>query len=464
MFRIASHYFDRSLLILLFIEAAVLLFSAFVGTLVRFPEKVIAFDELRSFIIPAIIFVGAMTLSMSAMGMYQNQASRGSAGLVSKLGSAYVISFILISVAFFVAPSAQMGRGVLALIFVVSSIGLLSTRLIFMKQHRSGRFASRVLVLGSGELAKECGDLAESLSGTSKYTIVGYLRVENEPLSVSEHQLVARKSTLFETARHYNAMNVVVALHNKRGENFPLAELLECKLRGIQITEASDFFERQACQIRVKSLHSSWLVFGGGFDQSDYRIFCKRAFDIAVSVSLALISIPVMAITTVMILLEDRGPIFYSQERVGLGGRTYMVHKFRSMACNAEQIGRPQWAMENDPRVTRVGGIIRKLRIDELPQLFNVLLGEMSFVGPRPERPYFVEQLSKCIPYYDLRHSIKPGITGMAQVRYAYGASVEDSLQKLQYDLYYVKNNSLFLDILILIDTVQVVLLGKGAR
>jgi lipopolysaccharide/colanic/teichoic acid biosynthesis glycosyltransferase len=171
-----------------------------------------------------------------------------------------------------------------------------------------------------------------------------------------------------------------------------------------------------------------------------------------------------MLVTTLLIFLEDRGPIFYQQERVGKNGRTYMVLKFRSMGINAEKPGTPQWASANDPRTTRIGKIIRKLRIDELPQIINVLRGEMSFVGPRPERPFFVEQLCKEIPFYNMRHSVKPGITGMAQVRYAYGASVEDSKQKLQYDLYYVKNNSLFLDILILFETVQVVLLGKGAR
>ncbi len=179
---------------------------------------------------------------------------------------------------------------------------------------------------------------------------------------------------------------------------------------------------------------------------------------------LAIVTLPIMAITTFFIYLEDRGPILYSQERVGRGGEPYMVHKFRSMRINAEKAGKPQWATKNDDRVTKVGGLIRKLRIDELPQIFNVVMGDMSFVGPRPERPFFVKELIAHIPYYDIRHSIKPGITGMAQVRYPYGASVEDAIQKLQYDLYYVKNNSLFLDMMILIDTIQVVLLGKGAR
>jgi sugar transferase (PEP-CTERM system associated) len=232
----------------------------------------------------------------------------------------------------------------------------------------------------------------------------------------------------------------------------------------VQVIDAAAFFEREACQIRVESLQPGWLVFGDGFDQSSLRTSGKQIFDFVVSALIFILTLPIMLLTAFLVFLEDQGPIFYKQERVGRLGRPYMVLKFRSMGINAEKAGSPQWASTNDPRTTRVGSVIRKLRIDELPQIINVLRGEMSFVGPRPERPFFVDQLSADVPFYNMRHSIKPGITGMAQVRYAYGASVEDSIQKLQYDLYYVKNNSLFLDILILLETVQVVLLGKGAR
>jgi sugar transferase (PEP-CTERM system associated) len=270
--------------------------------------------------------------------------------------------------------------------------------------------------------------------------------------------------SLLAMARKYHATEIVVSVQNRRGGGFPIQELLECKSNGIKVTDSAAFFEREACQIRVDSLQPSWLVFGSGFDQSVSRIFVKRTFDLVASIILSIITLPLMLLTALLIYIEDRGPIFYQQERVGKGGRLYKVLKFRSMRNNAEQGGRPQWAAQNDPRTTTVGAIIRKLRIDEIPQVLNVLKGEMSFVGPRPERPYFVKQLSETVPFYDIRHTIKPGITGMAQVRYQYGASVEDSVQKLQYDLYYVKNNSLFLDLLILIDTIPVVLIGKGAR
>ncbi|MFY7975234.1 MAG: exopolysaccharide biosynthesis polyprenyl glycosylphosphotransferase, partial [Rubrivivax sp.] len=211
-------------------------------------------------------------------------------------------------------------------------------------------------------------------------------------------------------------------------------------------------------------LNASWLIFGDGFNQGALRTFVKRVFDIFCALLLTLVSAPIMVITAFAIKLESRGPVFYRQERVGLEGKPFMVTKFRSMRTDAEKDGKPRWATQNDDRVTRIGHIIRRLRIDELPQLFNVLNGEMSLVGPRPERPFFVEQLTQEIPFYAVRHSVKPGVTGWAQVRYHYGSTVEDSQEKLQYDLYYVKNHTLFLDLVVLFETVGVVLTGKGAR
>lgn len=230
----------------------------------------------------------------------------------------------------------------------------------------------------------------------------------------------------------------------------------------MKVTDAATFFERETCQIRVDSLQPSWLVFGGGFDQSFIRIFMKRGFDLICSTLIMAVTFPIMLGAALAVWLEDRNPVFYSQERVGKDGKIFRVHKFRSMRADAEKGGTPQWAAQNDPRVTRVGNFMRKTRIDELPQILNVFKGDMSFVGPRPERAYFVQQLIEVVPYYNVRHSIKPGITGWAQVRYGYGSSAEDALQKLQYDLYYVKNNSLFLDVLILINTLKVVLFRSG--
>ena len=301
--------------------------------------------------------------------------------------------------------------------------------------------------------------------GYHQYEVIGFIPMQDEECCVPSSAIISSLVTLWVSmAKKYNASEIVVSVQNRRNGSFPIEELLECKLAGIKVTDAATFFEREASQIRVDSLQPSWLVFGGGFDQGFLRASIKRSFDLLASMILLVATFPVMLITAICIFVEDREPIFYQQERVGKDGHSFMVLKFRSMRNDAEIAGKPQWAATNDPRTTKVGRIIRKLRIDELPQILNVFKGEMSFVGPRPERPYFVKQLCEEIPYYNVRHSIKPGITGLAQVRYQYGASVDDAIQKLQYDLYYVKNNSLFLDFLILIDTLQVVLLGKGGR
>ncbi|MBI3368834.1 MAG: TIGR03013 family PEP-CTERM/XrtA system glycosyltransferase, partial [Burkholderiales bacterium] len=269
---------------------------------------------------------------------------------------------------------------------------------------------------------------------------------------------------LMEVARRHKVDEIVVALTERRAGSMPLRELLDCKLAGIRVFDMTTYFERMLGQIRVDYVNAGWLVFGDGFNQGFYRTAVKRAFDIVCSLVLIAVSAPIMILTAIVIVLESKGPVFYRQERVGANSRTFDVVKFRSMRTDAEKDGKPVWATAQDSRVTRVGNIIRKLRIDELPQLFNVLKGEMSLVGPRPERPYFVEQLTKEIPYYAVRHSIKPGVTGWAQVKYQYGSTIEDSQEKLQYDLYYVKNHSLFLDFVVLFETIGVVLTGKGAR
>jgi sugar transferase (PEP-CTERM system associated) len=258
---------------------------------------------------------------------------------------------------------------------------------------------------------------------------------------------------------------IVMAMDDRR-QQFPLKELLDCRLKGIDVVELASFLERETGKVYLDILIPSWMIFGDGFRRDFIRRYSERAFDIAASLVLLMLTLPVMLLTMLAIKLEEgvRAPLLYGQPRVGCGGKVFRVMKFRSMRTNAESDGRARWAKANDDRVTRVGRFIRKVRIDELPQLFNVLGGQMSFVGPRPERPEFVGQLSESIPYYDIRHAVKPGITGWAQLCYPYGASEQDALEKLQYDLYYVKNHSLVVDVLILLQTVEVILFNKGAR
>jgi sugar transferase (PEP-CTERM system associated) len=361
-------------------------------------------------------------------------------------------------------PVIQFVDSTRRLIFELGGAGIVMTRLAVFTSTRSSRLKSRLILVGNGALANDCMALAKDKRGLHQFDVVGCVAVAGEDSCVPASALLPEGPSLLDTVRKYGAQEIVVSVADRRNGTFPIRQLLDCALGGVRVIDAATFFEREACQIRVDSLLPSYLIFGGGFDQSFLRSSVKRVFDLIASFALGVATLPVMLMTALCIMLDDGGPILYRQERVGKDGKIFTVLKFRSMRNDAESDGTPKWATLDDPRVTKIGLWIRKLRIDELPQLLNVFNGDMSFVGPRPERAFFVDQLNANIAYYSVRHSIKPGITGLAQVRYQYGASLADAVRKLQYDLYYVKNNSLFLDLLILIETVQVVLLGKGSR
>lgn len=323
--------------------------------------------------------------------------------------------------------------------------------------------AARVLIFGTGPDAQFVGQVLRKSDPAIQ--IVGFYPGPTDgELSIPADQVLSRDEPLSDTARTLGVHQIIIAVHERRGGILPLRELLDCKLSGITVLDLSSYFERTLGQIRLNSLHVGWLIFGEGFRQGRGRTVVKRAFDVICAAILLLLALPVMALTALLILLEDGFPLFYRQERVGLNGRLFNVIKFRSMRTDAESDGKPRWATANDDRTTRVGRFIRKLRIDEIPQLYSVLIGDMSLVGPRPERPYFVDQLTHSVPFYAVRHSVQPGVTGWAQINYQYGASVEDSIQKLQFDLYYVKNHTLFLDLVIMLETIGVVLTGKGAQ
>jgi len=463
--KISNHYVSKIVFVMLFVEVLVLVGAAYAGAAVRLLDPASPnFQHLDHFFTSAVAFAVAIVFSMSAMGMYQLDFSEGLRNpFFLKLMPSFLMGFVILTLVFYIAPELYFGRGILSLIFILGALGIFAARIIFFKTSELRFLETRILFLGGGPLAKECSDLAAESNNYHHYNITGFIPVPSEELCVPQAKLLKVRDgdSLVSLASRYNVAEIVVSVQNRRG-GFPIKELLDCKLQGVKVTDAATFFERETCQIRVDSLQPSWLVFGGGFDQSYIRTFMKRGFDLVCSAIILVVSLPVMVLTALLIYLEDGAPVFYSQERVGKDGKTFKVHKFRSMRSDAEKGGKPQWAAHNDPRVTRIGNFIRRVRIDELPQILNVFAGEMSFVGPRPERPYFVEQLIEVVPYYNVRHSIKPGITGWAQVRYGYGSSAEDALQKLQYDLYYVKNNSLFLDVLVLIDTLKVVLFRSG--
>lgn len=414
-----------------------------------------------------VLFAGIFTLTMLGinmmLGLYQLRSLR----TISNTRARAVLSvYLAIPVAYglyTLIPIATVNTDLIQLSAMSAVFGVLVTRFGATHASATTMMRRRIMVFGTGVQALAVTEALEHSDPSAQ--IIGYYPGANEESpAVASGAVLSRNISLTDTAKNLKIDEIVVALSERRGGAMPLRELLDCKLQGIRVLDLASHFEQTLGQIRLDSLYAGWLIFGEGFRQGTFRTVVKRAFDIVFASILIVLAMPVMAITAICIVLEDGFPILYRQERVGLNGRLFKVIKFRSMRQDAEKDGKPIWAQARDNRITKIGQIIRKLRIDELPQLFSVLRGHMSLVGPRPERPFFVDQLTKEIPFYAVRHSVKPGVTGWAQVRYHYGATVEDSAEKLQYDLYYVKNHSLFLDIVVLFETVGVVLTGKGAH
>ena len=346
---------------------------------------------------------------------------------------------------------------------------LLALRMVLIWGFRKSFLMRRIVVLGDGPAAKA---VAEFLNGRKRSHLHHVQTVPSCPRPGKKaHRFGNLALQLDETrasflvrhlAQSLRADEIVVAVEDKRG--LAVAELLECKLRGIEVIDDLTFWEREAGQIDFARAGPGWLTFSGGFVLDQPRSILKRAIDFIISLSFLIAVLPLTLLVAAAIKLESPGPVFYRQERVGLNGQIFKIWKFRSMRTDAEQDNVPRWAKPRDDRVTRVGRFIRRARIDEIPQIFNVLSGDMSFIGPRPERPFFVDQLRKHIPYYDLRHRVRPGITGWAQVNYAYGASIADAKRKFAYDLYYLKKNDVLLDFAILAQTVRVILFADGGR
>ena len=419
--------------------------------------------EIRSAIPYALLFAVTMMALNSWLGFYQRGSSRTVAQTWGRVVMSLHLAVPVAYCVFAVLPKSAVTHEALQLAALVGLCGLVVLRGYATHAGLGPMLVRRVLVFGTGP---EAATVERFLAKRApEIEIVGFYRTANdEEVHVSSDRIHTASRPLPDVVRSLKADEVIVAVRERRGGVMPLAELLDCKLAGINVLDLASFYERSLGQVRLDSLRASWLIFGDGFRQGLIRTAVKRLFDIVAATILLVVSLPAMLATALLIVIESGFPIFYRQERVGLEGRLFKVIKFRSMRTDAEKDGKPRWAASNDDRVTVVGRAIRKLRIDELPQLFNVLKGDMSLVGPRPERPYFVDQLTREIPFYAARHSVKPGVTGWAQVRYHYGASVEDAAEKLQYDLYYVKNHSLFLDTVVLFETVGVVLTGAGAH
>ena len=461
--RIFGHYMNRRLLLQVVFDFGLIVALMIAAFLLYVERSSLSISLVSATATQGFSLATAVFVINTASGFYQPSHGRTFGQTCAR---AALASMFALPVAYFIfrlLPVDAAGGEVMGTAAMISVAAVIAHRVYAAHSSSTAMGRSRVLILGSGVAAQTVG---KTLRDSDPFVeIVGYVRAPNEKqMAVPAAELITLQKTLAATAARADVSEIVVALTERRGGSMPMRDLLDCKIQGIMVCDLATHFERRLGQIRIDYVNAGWLIFGDGFSQGVFRPAIKRLFDIAMALVLLAVSAPVILLTMGLIVLSSRGPIFYTQPRVGLNGRQFSVIKFRSMKTDAELDGTPRWALAGDDRITPLGKVIRKFRIDELPQLLNVLKGEMSMVGPRPERPFFVDKLVDDIPYYSVRHSVKPGLTGWAQVRYHYGATIDDSQQKLQYDLYYVKNHTLFLDMLIMLETVAVVLTGKGAH
>lgn len=455
---------SRGLLSLWLAEAALLMLAVLAAAWLRFMNDAEGYAIFHASALPrALLFAMFITISMVAFGLYQVHVRHSRMEFLVRLLLAFLFGGIALLVLYYLVPSAYIGRGVLAIALVLGIAWVALFRVAADRVVKTDVFRRRVLVLGAGENADLINKRMRRRSDRASFVVVGFLPVAGQRLTVQEKLLLKTDFTLSEIAEWLQVYEIVVAPDERRGA-LPMEEMLKCAQRGITITDLSTFFEREAGMVKLDIADPSWLAFSGGFDHSIPRRLNKRFFDLLAATSLLLVAWPFMLVVAACIALESPGPVLYRQTRVGENGRHFQLVKFRSMRVDAEADGVARWAAQGDDRTTRVGRFIRLVRLDELPQLFNILTGDMSFVGPRPERPTFVDMLSKEVRYYNVRHCVKPGLTGWAQLRYPYGASVRDAEEKLTFDLFYVKNHGLVFDLLILLQTVEVVLFHRGSR
>ncbi len=461
MIRLFKHYIPHAVLLLGLLDFALLVLASELAWQVRASQISMDPGPLSGRWIPLLGSAGIVWLAMIAVGVYGPYALRSLRFAGARLLVAISLGIIALAFIDFLLPGHTFWRSTLLYAMGFAILVLVADRLLLNSFLGSSAFRRRVMVLGAGDRAqrlRELGDKPES-----GFAIVSYIAM-SEPERVVE-EAIPREAIhdLGRFVENLGVSEVVLALQERRN-SLPLSDLLRIKTKGVHVNDFSSFLERETGRVDLDTVNPSWLIFSDGF--SSGRMFSsavKRVFDITASLILLLLTFPIIAVFALLVKLDSKGPAFFRQERVGLYGETFQLIKLRSMKIDAEKDG-AKWAEENDPRVTRLGRFIRKVRIDELPQTWSVLKGQMSFVGPRPEVPKFVDDLQEQIPFFGERHMVKPGITGWAQINYPYGASIDDSRKKLEYDLYYAKNYTPFLDLVILLQTVRVILWPEGAR
>jgi len=472
--KLFNHHFRTVFLFLLFIEYLLLFASAYVGVYFRFQEVLWQPEttSLENFPAKALIFASTLLLAMISMGQYQIPGPKGRYLLPTILIRA-LISLVLGTLALFVIyyifPQIYIGRGIMLIALSFCLVSITTIRLIFYKTADSRTLRQKILVLGAGELAEFLLEKRRSgkqlVPKNASYVVHGFVAIDNQSIVIPQKYLVTPGDDLADYCKNYEIDEIVLAIGDRR-KTMPVESLLDCKLSNINIIDFVAFWEREKGMLQIKMLNPSWMIFCDGCNQGNLNKFAYRTFDLILSTTILILMMPFLLTTAFLIYMENgfKGPIFYRQLRIGLDGKPFELLKFRSMMTNAESDGKAKWATQNDQRITWIGKFIRQVRIDELPQILNIFKGDMSLVGPRPERPEFVEELQKTIPFYKVRHRVKPGLAGWAQLKYPYGASEKDSYNKLQYDLYYVKNHSFIMDVFVLLQTVEVIILGKGAR
>ena len=419
----------------------------------------------ENFILKVAVFITFILIPLYLLSLYEERIAPGNVLELSgwRLFQALVIAAFLLSFIYFNYPFLAFERDIFLTSFLFIGLASLVLRLIYQKILTIKQADKNVLIIGCGTLA---GEITQEIDNHNNigYNVVGFITNEPDRIGKKAYNkpILGDPSQIMEIVTDKKVDQIIVALDERRG-GFPLMQLLECKVQGLIIKPGVDFYERLTGRLKIKHLVPSTMIFSKGFKKSALQLTLKRFTELIMSICGLIILAPLMLIIALLVKLESRGPVFYRQERVGEYGKCFELIKFRSMYTDAEANG-PVWATENDNRVTRVGKWLRKLRLDEIPQMINVIKGNMSFVGPRPERPHFVNILRREIPFYDQRLSVKPGITGWAQIMYVYAGSKEETLEKMTYDLFYIKNMSLFLDFYIIYKTIMVVFFGKGAR
>jgi sugar transferase (PEP-CTERM system associated) len=461
MIRLFKLYIPNAVFLLALLDFVLLIAAGELGWTLRAHQIGIDGGEVADRWIPLLVFAGLVQTAMIAVGVYGSDALRSMRYATARLLVAISLGIIALSVVYFVLPGRTLWRSNLFYAMFIAMALLVFIRILLGGLLGTAVFRRRVLVLGAGDRAERLRQLGERLEAC--FVIVGFIGMSDSAPVVKEAINRNAVHNLTRYVENLGVSEVVLALEERRNA-LPLKDLLRIKTTGVHVNDFSTFMERETGRVDLDTVNPSWLIFSDGF--SSGRVISgafKRIFDIGASLALLLLTAPLIALFAILVKLDSRGPAFFRQTRVGLYGQNFSLIKLRSMRIDAEK-GGAQWAAKDDPRVTRIGRLIRKLRIDELPQAWTVLKGEMSFVGPRPERPEFVSDLDDKLPFYAERHMVKPGITGWAQINYPYGASIEDSRHKLEYDLYYAKNYSPFLDLLILLQTLRVVLWNEGAR